>query len=96
MSASQGFIITGIIELVSILTFCQSIGKWPMIAVHVILLVVNFTTYNSGKLETIVKDEPLFFRNRKISVVITMIFFLTSIAWLFFGAVLGKHLLENC
>lgn len=96
LSASEGFLINGMIDLIAIKFYCSTVGQWPMLGVFLTLLIVNFFNYGRNEGDKIVKDKPTFFGSKKSSIGITLIFFLITTSWLFWGAVLGRHLLEQC
>lgn len=97
LSASEGFLINGIIEISSLKYFCYPIGKWPMIVVFLIILGLNYWYYQKlGMGKEIVKKEPLYFKNHRLSVVFSVLFFLITVSWLFWGPIYAKYLLNNC
>ncbi len=98
LSLSQGFIVTFFLNLFFTHFYCFSLSKWPMIFVQFIILIINYLYFNkSGKSREIVKQKPLFFSSHRLSVILTMLFFLISFSLLTFGAIYIKNLLDiNC
>jgi hypothetical protein len=97
LSFVEALLINAIIDYAMLKLFCVGMSKWPMISVIVIMLVVNyFYYYRSGRFTTIIEEKPMLFDSRKLSATITFGVSLLIISWMFWGAVLGKHLLENC
>lgn len=97
LSFVEALLINAIVDYVMLKYFCVGMSKWPMISVIVVMLVANyFYYYRSGRFRTIIEEKPMFFDNRKLSTIITFGVSLLIISWMFWGAVLGKHLLENC
>lgn len=97
LSASEGFLINGIIDIISLKCFCYSVGKWPMIALFLIILGLNYWYFGKlGNGKEIIKQKPLYFSNKRLSIICSILFFLISVSWLFWGPIYGKYLLENC
>ena len=97
LSASQGFLVNGIIDFIALKFYCYNIDKWPMIIIGLIIFGMNYFYYgkmNKGK--EIVAMKPTFFNNRPFSIISSILFFLISLSWLFWGPLVGKTLLENC
>lgn len=97
LSASEGLLINGIIDLVFLKYFCFSIGIWPMIFIFLLILSLNYWRYGKlGKGIEVVDKEPLYFKSRYISIFFTILFFLITLSWVFWGPIYGKYILENC
>lgn len=96
ISASEGFLFNAAVDYLIIKFYCVSIGKWPMLAIMMAFLIFNFILYGKGKGEKIIKMKPLLWGSQHFSFAVTLIFFVISLSWLFWGAVLGRRLLEQC
>lgn len=97
LSASEGFLINAIIDIISLKYFCYNVNKWSMIVLFLIILGLNYWYFSKlGKGKEIIKKKPLFFDNRQLSIICAVLFFLISVSWLFWGPIYGKYLLENC
>lgn len=97
LSFVEALFLNGILHYLALKFFCADVGKWPMIGVAVMLMVLNyFYYYRSGRFKTIIEEKPMLFDSRKLSATITCGVSLLIISWMFWGAVLGKHLLEKC
>jgi heme/copper-type cytochrome/quinol oxidase subunit 2 len=67
-----------------------------MVAIFLFLLLLNYLfVYKTGRNVEIVKEKPKFWRNNKLSVIITAIFFLVTTSLLFIGPILGRGIMEN-
>lgn len=97
LSFVEALLVNAIIEYAMLKFFCIGMGKWPMISVIVVMLVLNyFYYYRSGRFETIIEEKPMFFDNLKLSATFTLGVSLLIISWMIWGAVLGKYILETC
>lgn len=97
ISASEGFLINGVIKFLFIKFYCINVDKWYSIGVFCVILVLNYWNYiHKGIGRKIVKEQPRLFNNIRISKVFTIVFFVISVSWLFWGPIYHKHLLENC
>ena len=97
LSACEGFLISGIIQLFFAHFYCVSIGKWVMLSICVIMILLNYLYFDkSGLAKEIIKIKPLLLKSPKISVVMTILFFMLSISIIFWGPICVKELLSNC
>ena len=97
LSASEGFLLNGIIDIIALKFFCLDVNKWIMLGLLICILGINiFIFYKKGKGAEIVKQKPRIFGNNYLSMAISIIFFIITISWLFWGPVCSKFLLENC
>ncbi|TJZ53821.1 hypothetical protein FAZ15_16320 [Sphingobacterium olei] len=60
------------------------------------MAIFNSWYYLRGRGEDIVKKRPLLFGSKKLSVYVTLLFFLVTFSWLFWGGIYSRHLFENC
>ena len=97
ISATEGFILNIIVEVVSILYQCKQTNGVIWMGIICLANIFNyFYFYKSGRAIKIVKEKPMFFSNNQISIILTFLFFIvfaTSIIW---GSILTKHLLDSC
>jgi hypothetical protein len=97
LSASIGFVVNGIIDVVALNCFCISVGRWPMIVIFLVILGVNYYIFGfTGNGERIKEQKPLICKSSKLSISFTITFFIISTSWLFWGPIYGKFLLEKC
>ncbi|MDN3675581.1 hypothetical protein QWY99_21345 [Flavobacterium branchiarum] len=96
LSMSEGFVINFILNIISIHQYCYLIDKWIMIIVQLVVLIINYLFFNkSGKAIEITKEKPMFFFNHKLSVITTLLFFIITLSFMFWGPIYTKYLLET-
>lgn len=96
LSASEGFLINGIIQIFLARFFCISVDKWSMIGILALLIFVNYLYYHrAGNANEIVKTNPMFFSSHKLSIVLTSLFFIVTLSFLFWEPIYVKHLMEE-
>jgi uncharacterized membrane protein len=96
LSASEGFLINGILQISLARFFCISIDKWPMIGILVLLIGANYLYYHrTGKAKEIVKTKPMFYSNRELSVTLTLLFFIVTLSFLFWEPIYIKQIMEE-
>lgn len=96
LSASEGFLINGILQISLARFFCIPVNKWPMIGVLVLLIFINYLYYHrTDKAKEIVKNKPMFYSNHKLSIALTLLFFIITLSFLFWEPVYVKHIMEE-
>lgn len=98
LSFCQSLFINGLIaDTIALHFFCYEISKWIMISVLACILLFNYFYYSkSGRDKIIVKEKPVFFGSQRVSILISIIFFVVTISWMFWGPFYGKYVLDNC
>lgn len=98
LGLAEGFFVSVILNLLVIHFFCINMGKWFMIAIGVICLLINYLYFTKdGRSKKIIKQQPVFLGSPKISILVTTLFYIILISSLFWGPVYAKHLLTvNC
>lgn len=97
LSFIESIPIMAIIELSAIKLSCKSVGKWWMIAVLILLNGINYLYFlRQGKGKEAVKEKPKMLGSHTLTVIITLSISLICLSWLFWGAALGRRLLEAC
>lgn len=92
----EGFFISVIVDILLIRFFCIKIDKWLMIGVGLTFLLFNYLYFfKSGRGKRIVISKPTFFGNKKMSALLTIIFFVFLISSMFWGAICSKYLLQT-
>jgi len=96
ISATEGFALNMLIQVALILYQCKQISSLLWISIIVLINIFNYYYYyKSGRSIRIIKKRPMFFSNNRISILLTVLFFIvlgTSIIW---GSILTKYLLET-
>lgn len=96
LGIGEGFFISIIIDILLIRFFCIKMDKWLMIGIGLTFLLFNyFYFFKSGRGQRIVVSKPTFFGNKKISVMLTILFFVALISSMFWGAICSKYLLQT-
>jgi hypothetical protein len=96
LGVGEGFFISIIIDIFLIRFFCIKMDKWIMIGITLIVLLFNyFYFFKSGRGQKIAISKPIFFGSKKISIILTTVFFIILISSLFWGAIWSKYLLET-
>ena len=91
------YLINGIIDIISANFFCMWIGKYPMLGIVVLCLIISYllcAKYGKGK--KIVSEKPRFWGSHRLSVIIVLVSSLIAISWLFWGPIYIRNLLEKC
>ena len=93
ISASQTFFLFGIINLVSNTIFCIKFGKWLMLSLGLGIFLLNtLVFFKQSEVIKILREKPLFFESRQISIIISWIFFFFSISILFWLPIVMDYL----
>ncbi len=94
---SQSLLINAIIDIVALKWFCYEIKVGIQFAILLLIIYYNYLFYHrTGRSKHILKEEPLLGGSKSLSIVITSLFFLVTVSWLFWGPVYGKYLLSKC
>lgn len=94
----QSLPVNFILEFILIERYCFSLGKWPMIAMTGVIILVNYFAFNkSGLGKKIVEEtKPKLFGSEVLSVIFTALFCIVTISFMFWGPMYGKYLRESC
>jgi hypothetical protein len=85
LSLSIALIIDFFLSLFAAVIFGIFLRKWVMLIIFALVLVsLYLTLYRTKKCVAIVNEKPKFFNNNTISIILTIVFFLASIAPVFF------------
>ncbi len=97
LSVSESFFINNLILFFFAHFFCINIGKWTMIGITMLIILTNYLYfYRSGRMKEIVKTKPKFFNNHFISIIITILFFIITSSFIFWGPIYVKNILDGC
>lgn len=93
LSASEGFATMAICHILFIRYFCYELNKYHLLSIIIIFLVLNYSYfYRTGRDINIEKNKPQFFGSHKTSIVLTIIFFMVTTAFLFWWPLYSRHL----
>lgn len=97
ISAMESLWINGILDTFSVVVYCYKLGKWPMLGVLILLLVVNFKLYGSKSFQNkIVSRKQTIFDSHKLTILIVVVISLLGISWLFWGSFFTRNFLAEC
>ena len=96
LSASEGFLINGILQISLSRFFCIPMDKWLMIVVPVLLIGANYFYYHkTDRAKEIVKTKPMFYSSHRLSIILTLLFFIATLSFLFWSPVYVKQIIEE-
>jgi len=96
LSASEGFFSAVMLHIFFTRFFCFQTSKWMMVIPTCLFLLINYLYFNkSGRSRKIVKEKPMFFSSHKLSVALTLLFFIATFSTLIWGAVYARYLTDT-
>lgn len=88
-------ILNGIINIVLAYVLAVSLGKWEMIGIFALIIVLlYFAYYNNGKGKRIVIEKPKVFNSNVASILFTAVLFILGILALFLQADITRNILD--
>jgi hypothetical protein len=97
LSFSQSLLINGIMDIVALKFFCYEIKVVVQFLILLLIIFLNYFLYHrKGRAYDIIKESPIIGNSKTLSILITILFFLVTTSWLFWGPIYGKHLLSQC
>jgi uncharacterized membrane-anchored protein len=97
LSFSEASLVNGIIYIIAAKFFCFRLETWQLISVAGLILTINYFYYNrSGRSRRIVAEKPLLFDSSRLSIWITIAFFLVTISFLFWTPFYVDNILSKC
>lgn len=97
LSLVESLLINAVLEQVLVRVYCTTLGKWIMLSVLLVLLIINYLHYNKyGRGIKILKKKPKFFNDNFASVIIVTTLSILIISWLFWGAVSVRDIMKQC
>jgi hypothetical protein len=95
LSFSLSLLVNGLLSIISAFVANYNMSNYVMIGIFVTIMVVNYLVfYRTGKGKRLVKEKPRFFNSHRLSILFTLIFFLVTISFLFFGPIFLKNILD--
>lgn len=96
LSASFGFSLSSVFDILFIRFFCYETNKWFMISIIVFSNLISYLYFHKTKRALkLIQQKPKFFSNHKLSVILVLLFFITTLSFLFWSPVYTKYLLET-
>ena len=98
LSFSESLLVNNMIEFVGVHLFCKFLlGLWAKIAISALIVGINYLVYyESGKNIRIVESKPKFFNSNRISIAITIFFFVFTSSLLFWTADYFLFIISKC
>jgi hypothetical protein len=97
LSASFGFVLDFIARVILANTLCISLNTWlSMVLLGLVVLIVYYIFHKSGIAKEVVKQKPMFFNNHIFSIIISILFFIMTVSFMFWGPTYTKEILDNC
>lgn len=97
LGCGEGFLTNALLYSFLVYFFCiKTLNIWIMMSIVGLFVFANYRYfYKSGRAKKIEKEKPMFFSSRKISILITIIFFTVLISSIFWGPFLIKYLKDT-
>ena len=96
LSFSLSLLINGLLNIILAHTISYALDKYSMIGIFILTIFVNYRLfYRNGKAQKIVLDQPKFFNNHKLSIVLTILFFSITASFLFWESGYVGHILGS-
>ncbi len=97
LGATSAFIINFSLDMVLAYFFGYTLSTFQMASITALLMLLfYFKYYKSGRGKRIVeKEKPKFFGSNTVSIILTVLFFLISMFFLFFSADIVREILEK-
>ena len=96
LGATSAFIINGLIEIPLAYFFNCYLNKIQKVIIIIIVMILFYLKYDrSGKgIRIVKKEKPKFFGSKIASIILTVLFFLIGMLFLFFKADVLREILE--
>ena len=97
LGAISAFIVNFSLDMVLAYFFGYTLSTFQMASITALLMLLfYFKYYKSGRGKRIVeKEKPKFFGSNTVSIILTVLFFLISMFFLFFSADIVREILEK-
>ena len=98
LSFSEALLVNYSIMFIGAHVFCKYIiTKWVMIGVIVAMNALNYKLlHRSGKAERIVLARPKILNSHRVSILLTILFFMVTISFLFWGSDYAYGIISRC
>ena len=97
LSASLGFVADFLIKLILMLNFCKIHNALGSLIIIVFIAIINyFFFYTSGRAVRIVSECPMFFGSRPFSILVALLFFSSTLSFVFWGLPVIEGIFESC
>jgi hypothetical protein len=97
LSISQSLFLVSVINIMIAFLFCLFLKRWEMIGLTLFILIINYWIFNKkGWALQIIIDRPKFFNSNKISIMLTILFFIITFLTFCVSVFFIKHILQQC
>ena len=97
LTASESLLVISILNISSAYFFCWSLNKYYMASITLIILAINMLIlFNSEGTKNVEKLKPTFFKNHKLSVALTWLFFLITTSSMFWVGDIVQDIISKC
>lgn len=95
-SFSISLLVNGILNITLAHVSGISLHKWGMISVFLGFLSFSFFYYyRNDKATQVMKNRPKFFNNSLLSILLTILFFLLAVSFLFWEPIYSKNIIDG-
>lgn len=93
----EGFFTNIVLYSLLVYFYCiKTLNIWIMIFIVGLFLLANYIYfYKSGRAKKIVKEKPMFYSSKKISITITVIFFIVFSSSILWGPFLVRYVSDT-
>ena len=96
LSFSLSLLINGLLSIILVYVSNYNMSEYMMIGIFFIIMAVNYLVfYRTEKGKRLVKEKPKLLKSHRLSILFTLIFFLVTISFLFFGPIYVRNILET-
>jgi hypothetical protein len=97
LSCSEALLLNGAADTMALKFYCYEIEVILQFFLAILIMLFNYQLlHRSGRAHSIIKNKPSIAGNRLLSIIVTVLFFIVTTSWLFWGPVYGKYLLSQC
>jgi len=97
LSFSESLLLNGVSDIIALQYFCYEIKIEFQFTILCFIIILNFLyCFRPNRTKIIIKDKPTIYNSKSFSILLTILFFVITTSWLFWGGIYGKYLLANC
>ena len=97
LSLSESLLLNGLYEYLMVHIYCDDLKPWSMFLVLLLIIALNYFFYiKMQRNNEVIRTQPCFFNDLKLSKALTVIFILFTTSLLFWGPIYLKSILDHC
>ena len=97
LAFSCALLVNGVIDLVALKYYCYQVEVWVQFSIVLLIIGILYLIYHkTGKAKKVVANRQFIFNSSVVSAIATLLFFLLTLSWLFWGPIYGRSILESC